>query len=100
MSRLSRLASPARVTRERAARLCSMMACRTADDPEDRSWFVPPCRALGVSIQGDAAELARLALWATESSHQDANYAAWWADAEALIRTGWSPNFDRYGGAL
>lgn len=90
-----------RAVRERAAVLCSMMACRTGDDLEDRFWFWPPCRDLGVDIESDAAELARLAFWNIQRAVPGSTPTEeMWAESESAIRDGWMPTHNRWDGAL
>lgn len=78
--------------RERAALLCALMASsdeKVRDgDPYPAVDFDEPCKALGVAIMAndDSAELARLAFWSTTNEGRAA-----WAEAEALLRTGWLP---------
>ena len=65
--------------RDEAAMLCALMASSNAD----------AINVLGVDpFLGAAANLAREAYWATP---RQSPRRAEWAEAEALLRTGWSP---------
>ena len=81
--------------RDEAAMLCALMASSNADaingefliDFDDP---LPPIhRVLGVDpFLGASANLAREAYWATP---RQSPRRAEWAEAEAMLRTGWSP---------
>jgi hypothetical protein len=65
--------------RDEAAMLCALMASSNAE----------PCNVLGVDpFLGASANLAREAYWATP---RQSPRRAEWAEAEAMLRTGWSP---------
>ena len=89
--------------RDEAAMLCALMASSNADAVNgeyliDFAWPLPPihqvdfrepCNVLGVDpILGASANLAREAYWATP---RQSPRRAEWAEAEAMLRTGWSP---------
>lgn len=72
--------------REEAIEACAMMASSNADNPytnEAASYF-------GHAIDTDcrAAVLAREALWSIPWNYAERER---WAEAEALLRDGWSP---------
>ena len=81
--------------RDEAAMLCALMASSNADaingefliDFDDP---LPPIhQVLGVDpFLGASANLAREAYWATP---RQSPRRAEWAEAEAMLRTGWSP---------
>jgi hypothetical protein len=89
-------------TRAQATQLCALMASSNADvhgeylidfafplPPIHQVDFKEPCRVLGVDpIFSAAAELARQAYWAVPASSLR---RAEWAEAEAMLRTGWLP---------
>ena len=89
--------------RDEAAMLCALMASSNADAVNgeyliDFAWPLPPihqvdfrepCNVLGVDpFLGASANLAREAYWATP---RQSPRRAEWAEAEAMLRTGWSP---------
>ncbi len=90
-------------TRAQAAQLCALMASSNADVVNgeyliDFAWPLPPihqvdfrepCNVLGVDpILGASANLAREAYWAASTRSPR---RAVWAEAEAMLRTGWLP---------
>lgn len=77
--------------RDEAAMICALMASSNADavNGEYMIDFREPCNVLGVDpILGASANLAREAYWATP---RQSPRRAEWAEAEAMLRTGWSP---------
>lgn len=87
----ARIREDAARIREDAAILCNMMA-----NLFNRVglWFVPPCAALGIDCRyGEAAKLARSALWSLPQFDGCETHLAW-AEAEALLRDGWEPGDD------
>lgn len=82
--------------RDEAAMLCALMASSNADavngeylTPIHQVDFREPCNVLGVDpTLGASANLAREAYWAVSTRSPG---RAEWAEAEALLRTGWSP---------
>lgn len=91
--------------REEAALLCAMMASTRKPDGSAFSDFREPCSAIGVSWSAEtgSAEVARQAYWSVDKGidwnlepkertaklYRDA--PVHWGEAEALLRTGWTP---------
>jgi len=74
-----------RKTREQAATLLSTWACSDGALGQGESW-----NAHGLDRVGAERRLADLALEAAGYDIND-DWRIWFAEAEALLRTGWSP---------
>lgn len=97
--------------REEAAVLCALMASSRQPNGRPLSDFNGPCESVGIDCFEDdgPADLARAAYWhvpkwsrvarTVEERHAviqsiTDNAPLHWAEAEAMIRTGWSPDWE------
>lgn len=77
--------------REKAALLCAMMASSDAESSACAAVdFEDACGFEVCYADSGPADLARSAYWAA-ALHWHPEERAGWAEAEAMLRTGWSP---------